>query len=570
MRTLWEKLGSDDAISWISVPIVGFVTVFGAFALANVETQGRELLFLTLATASILVVALVLLVGKQFLIRTTRVWLRPIVTATTFAIALVLRAFTFDALLVVFAFSEQQQVLQRLVASLFTVGGGLVVSAYLVVTSRELATKRKSLDSIQIALEQATREANMLLASKQSQLIDEVRTLISSKLSSNDSQSNRLKGLLDDVVRPVSHRLFREFESVLHEPKVVEVKGFDWMTLFREAMYSRTTYPLAFGTWLIWTSMNMLPALSPETGQFAAFVVALMTLTILPLVEWVWRSLPSSTSIASRALVFTGLFAGFDLALVFTLYFVSDVSLVDPSRIVSTLVSVLVAAWTVSLCFAGASLIKQINQSLGEANQLLRREIAALNGAAREFQERVSRLLHGPIQDTISKALYKANLNEGLASQRAVIQVGEDIHLLINDFSKQSRGSRDVEVFLDELVELWDGVVRIETSLDQAAAKRLMENQITSASVIEVVREGCSNAVRHGDASKIKVLISLHTASNEVQIEIANDGSKLLDNSVQGLGTQLFNKLCSDWRREQVGTQVVLICRVPLPTAYFA
>ena len=90
----------------------------------------------------------------------------------------------------------------------------------------------------------------MLLASKQTQLIEEVRALISSKLISADSQSNRLKGLLDDVVRPVSHRLFREFESVLQEPKVAEVKGFDWMILFREAMYSRTTYPLAFGVWL--------------------------------------------------------------------------------------------------------------------------------------------------------------------------------------------------------------------------------------------------------------------------------------------------------------------------------
>lgn len=565
MRTLWEKLGSNNAITWISVPIVGFVAVFGGFALANVETQGRELLFLTLATASILVVALVLLVGKQFLIRTTRVWLRPIVTVFTFAIALVLRAFTFDSLLVLFAFAEQQQVLQRLLASLFTVGGGLVVSAYLVVSSREIVEKRKSLESIQKTLEQATREANMLLASKQTQLLEEVRALISSKLSSADSQSNRLKGLLDDVVRPVSHRLFREFESVLQEPKVAEVKGFDWMTLFREAMYSRTTYPLAFGVWLIWTSMNMLPALSPETGQFAAFVVGVMTLAILPLVEWAWRKLPSSLSIASRAMVFTGLFAGFDLALVFTLHAVSDVSLVAPSRILSTLVSVLVAAWAVSLCFAGVSLIRQINLSLDEANQSLRREIAGLNGAAREFQERVSRLLHGPIQDTISKALYKVEQNNELESQQLVVQVGEDISRLINDLNKQNLGSRNVEVFLGELVELWDGVVRIEASLDEAAAYRLTQNQITSGSVIEIVREGCSNAVRHGDASEIEVLISYLAVSNQVHIQILNQGSELGDDENQGLGTQLFNKLCSEWSRDQVGTQVVLTCLVPLP-----
>lgn len=566
MRTFWEKLGSNDAISWISVPIVGFVAVFGGFALANVETQGRELLFLTLATASILVVALVLLVGKQFLIRTTRVWLRPLVTVFTFALALVFRAFTFDSLLVLFAFAEQQQVLQRLVASLFTVGGGLVVSAYLVVSSREIVEKRKSLESIQKTLEQATREANVLLASKQTQLLEEVRALISSKLSSADSQSNRLKGLLDDVVRPVSHRLFREFESVLQEPKVAEVKGFDWMTLFREAMYFRSTHPWAFGVWLIWTSMNMLPALSPDTGQFAAFVVAVMTLAILPLVEWAWRKLPSSLSIASRALVFTGLFASFDVALVFTLHVVSDVSLVAPSRILSTLVSVLVAAWAVSLCFAGISLIRKINISLDEANQSLRREIAGLNGAAREFQERVSRLLHGPIQDTISKALYKAEQSNELSKQ-LVVQVGEDISRLINDLNKQNLGSRNVEVFLKELVELWDGVVRIETSLDEAAAYRLNQNQITSGSVIEIVREGCSNGVRHGDASEIKVLISYLAASNQVQIEIINRGSKLGDDQTQGLGTQFFNKLCSEWSREQVGEQVVLTCLVPLPTS---
>jgi signal transduction histidine kinase len=567
VRNLWEKLGSDDAISWISVPIVGFVTVFGAFVLANVETQGRELLFLTLATASILVVALVLLLGKQFLIRTTRVWLRPIVTVTTFAIALVLRAFTFDALLVVFAFSEQQQVLQRLVASLFTVGGGLVVSAYLGVSSREIVEKRKSLESIQKTLEQATREASMLLASKQTQLIEEVRALISSKLISADSQSNRLKGLLDDVVRPVSHRLFREFESVLQEPKVAEVKGFDWMILFREAMYSRTTYPLAFGVWLIWTSMNMLPALSPETGQFAAFVVLVMTLAILPLVELCWRKIPSSLSIASRSLVFTGLFATFDIALVFTLHVVTDISLVAPSRILSTLVSVLVAAWAVSLCFAGVSLIRQINLSLDEANQSLRREIAGLNGAAREFQERVSRLLHGPIQDTISKALYQAEQNNSLETQHLVAQVGEDINQLINDLNNQSLGSRNVQFFLGELVQLWDGVVKIETSLDETAAHLLGQNPITSGSVIEIVREGCSNAVRHGDASDIKVSISFISSTNEVQIEIRNDGAQLDENQPQGLGTQLFNQLCSQWSRTQVGTQVMLTCLVPLPAS---
>jgi hypothetical protein len=563
VKNVWAKLGSNDAISWFSVGLVGLVSVFGSLALANVETAGRELLFMSLSLCSVACLALVLWMGRGILTRTSLGKLRPLVTIITFAIALVVRAVSFDYLLVAFSFSDLAQPLYRINSSLLTVGGGLILSAYLVVSSREIARSRQSLDLVQRRLDEATSNADLLISSRKTQLLNEIRESISAQLGSPLGRDNRLQALLDDVVRPVSHRLFREFESVLHEPKEIEVKRVDWSTLFRHAMLSRTTHPLAFGVWIGWTALNMLPAISPETGLFAALVVIGFMIVLLPLVEMIWQKLPTDTSPVARAGIFTVLYTCLDLVLVFTLEATSEVSLTEPARLLATVFSVVVAAWSIALGFSGASLLSEINKSLELANTELRRQIAALNGAARAFQERVSRLLHGPIQDTIAQAIYKSEVSK-VNSTDLVMKIRGQIEALIDGLDNYNRNFRSVEVFLKELAEMWDGVVRVSTCLEESANRQLIYDEAASGTVIEIVREGCSNAIRHGDALEVNVSINLHPETRQIEIEITNTGAGLERILVPGLGTQLLNQLCSEWSRRQVGTLVTLKCLIPL------
>jgi anti-sigma regulatory factor (Ser/Thr protein kinase) len=74
------------------------------------------------------------------------------------------------------------------------------------------------------------------------------------------------------------------------------------------------------------------------------------------------------------------------------------------------------------------------------------------------------------------------------------------------------------------------------------------------------VKEGVSNAIRHGHAKYVEISI-LEESADAIRIEISNDG--VSDSSDrQGVGSQMLDEITMNWSRELTGSGVRLVAKV--------
>ena len=100
--------------------------------------------------------------------------------------------------------------------------------------------------------------------------------------------------------------------------------------------------------------------------------------------------------------------------------------------------------------------------------------------------------------------------------------------------------------------------------IDQKTVEILDSAQTTSSIIIEVVREAVSNAIRHGDATKINIEISYVESQADVHITVANNGRLLPTESTTGIGAKLLTDMTLEWSRENQVEGVVLRAIAPI------
>jgi two-component sensor histidine kinase len=121
----------------------------------------------------------------------------------------------------------------------------------------------------------------------------------------------------------------------------------------------------------------------------------------------------------------------------------------------------------------------------------------------------------------------------------------------------------DLDRTFRDLQVLWDGVVDIHISL--SGDKTLIDaDPRTAFAASELVREACSNAIRHGKATRIDISVAVRKDDRVVEIRIDNDGLPPVSNATPGIGSQLFDEQSLEWSRKQVGDRVRVTARLPL------
>jgi glucose-6-phosphate-specific signal transduction histidine kinase len=82
----------------------------------------------------------------------------------------------------------------------------------------------------------------------------------------------------------------------------------------------------------------------------------------------------------------------------------------------------------------------------------------------------------------------------------------------------------------------WSGVIEIEHNLDQVAISPSFQRSVQT-----IVIEAVNNAVRHGHASRVEIVLSQTPSSLEIQID--SNSKTFTGNPVQGLGTKTLDRL---------------------------
>jgi signal transduction histidine kinase len=190
---------------------------------------------------------------------------------------------------------------------------------------------------------------------------------------------------------------------------------------------------------------------------------------------------------------------------------------------------------------------------LGILNSQLRQEVW-LN------RRKIAAVLHGSVQGALyAGAIRLAKSDE--PSPQEIEQVQSDIVAAINKLEVVDGSERLVDV-LDQIKDVWDGAVELELpKLDAKTIEVLEGNLVAGACVAEVIRESVSNAVKHGQAKRIRVELDLKP-HNLVEVRVSNDGQPVSKEAKAGYGSSILDEVAYEWNLESVGSQTVLTARV--------
>jgi signal transduction histidine kinase len=159
----------------------------------------------------------------------------------------------------------------------------------------------------------------------------------------------------------------------------------------------------------------------------------------------------------------------------------------------------------------------------------------------------ISRLLHGPIQNSLQAASIR--LQESPASQNAD-KVIEDLSQRMSEIApliqEETFMAPEISKALAELIELWADLAIIEVLLEQSVQIKLEQDVPAAYITLDICQEICSNAIRHAKARKIELNI---TASDKaITISMIDDGEPRKKNSEFGIGTEFLTTCSIDWR----------------------
>ena len=94
---------------------------------------------------------------------------------------------------------------------------------------------------------------------------------------------------------------------------------------------------------------------------------------------------------------------------------------------------------------------------------------------------------------------------------------------------------------ISEFFSSWSGIVRIESVISPEIDK----SGEAGTYAAQIIEESVVNAVRHGQATEIRVV--LEVLADQITVSISNNGSLAESNSETGLGSLLFNTFTSEW-----------------------
>lgn len=168
-------------------------------------------------------------------------------------------------------------------------------------------------------------------------------------------------------------------------------------------------------------------------------------------------------------------------------------------------------------------------------------------------QKSLAMELHGSVQSTLHAMAARLSRMEH-PNRQQLEEVVRTIRESLNRIENQEYlAGGSFQSLLAELRELWDGTAEISWKISADAEKLLEDDLGLARCLFEVIREAVVNAVKHGDAKRIDLVLSI--LDNELDFSVVNDG--LLVSGRSGEGEKLFDQICLTHNIKSEGSQVL-------------
>lgn len=380
-------------------------------------------------------------------------------------------------------------------------------------------------------------------------------------IESTELQDN-LKALVDEMVKPLSVDFSKEIKE-WKSPK------FD---------SSKLTFA---GFWKLIDPINQLPTpivslIALVTSSIASVFTFLDLRTALELILGVSIAAFISTKIAYLIIrrwykELKGIKRDFSITLIFFLIavppaYVQTLVLADTDDpriyVAATLLIAPLFGWLIVIGSAALGLQREVRSELLKIRDDLKWVVSRINLLSWYRRGVISRLLHGPIQNSIQVALLRLKSADEDQSEAIVREVIARIDNSIQAVLNPSISIRDEMLSLNSIQEVWGSVASISLDFDEVSKTALEQDVATFTIVTDLIHEICSNSIRHGQARQLS--IRLRADMGVVDITVTDDGNFVGEiDSSSGLGAKFLEACSMSWSRTRVTNQNILNLQVP-------
>lgn len=450
----------------------------------------------------------------------------------------------------------------RLMGSVTNVGMSILVTAVVVHRVRTYRESRRALLAERIRLVEVRDHARGRLQTMAQKTLDDVRAAIAAALDLGQSRpaeatAERIQTTIDEIVRPVSHRL--EQEQFAWEPSELDAKAeaLNWRDVIKNALTARHLYPREIG--LAITAVALSTTLRHQTPLEALYVLSCALvgtwgglLLVRRFVVTRRSAWAKRTSMVAGA-VFAGIVSGLS-TLPVKLETERPFSLVVQAPLFTLLFTVLFA-----LAGSATRQAARATARLTETTAELAWEVARLSEEYRHARLSLARALHGKVQAGMMSSLMRLRqaINDNDTQLDAMTEhTREELASLVASLGASgSQEAVSLDAVIADIQDTWEGVATCALDIDAETSGLVASDPIAMTALAELLPELAFNAIRHGQASLVTLELGFHD-DRTIHLICTDNGSRPADSGRVGLGTKLLDECALRWHRksEQTGT----------------
>jgi len=448
----------------------------------------------------------------------------------------------------------------------------VVVMAVIIDGYRTHAQRIAELLGMRAALVESRVRIDAQAQSRNEEIVERIQSVLAREVSVLDeglpeAKVAQLQRMATDIVRPMSHEMSRNVPS--WKPEVLaSPPRFEWRPILLAATSGRPFAPLITGLTLLLMAVASSTTLVPGAALRFNAVVFCASLFLLAVANRVVEKFPSSWGLAVRS-------SASVVLLLATAAITASLTVwvaLGAGNATSVFIVVLFFAAAFTGLFALTNAVQtvqeQVAESLAKSAAELRWSIARVGQVLWFQQKKLARALHGPVQSSITAAAIRMD---------AVVRAGGDPEPLLPEvrasivdslglLSATPDSVTSLQLSTDRLIGTWEGVAHIQVEIKQETLALLMADPIAETCVADALNEAVSNAVRHGGADRVDVLIDCQLSSTDgvVLLRVEDDGPASIDHTKKGLGSQILDETSVAWSLDQLDEGHILNAEFPV------
>jgi signal transduction histidine kinase len=552
--TAWHNIGSPVALSNRALALFAMPSVL-TFVIQNEQRFGGSyLIWMVLSAAVYLASIAPMLIARPWLLKLMASKPRPFLVSLLFLFSGLVRGFSVLMLGGLIGVVPTSDVFYRLTGGPLFVAGSMVIIVLFLASQvkheqalLELEKEKMRLDElrggirerIRIQLEELLAKVRITLAPTVSEVYAQLKIADD---SSSKSVAKNLMQAVEEVVRPLSHDLGRSQTERQIEPQLATLGAIKAHAILPErvALGSMLLPGLSMlGAVLIATPTIMLavPGLAGLGLSLTIFVANYLALSLLRLVFLkVW----APVWVGAFFSLFAGVVAnGITWLILAQLQLEIDGSYTQ-AGVMYSVITVLTFAQQLARTrrFDSESKIRGVIADLEIVNSQLRQE-AWLN------RKRLASVLHGPVQAALYASAMRLAQSKQISSD-LISGIEVDLNQALNKLESFGE-TENFDIVLAQISDVWNGVCDIQFEISEQMRVELRGTSSVAVCVLEVIREGISNAIKHGGATDIHVLVKPASREGLILVEISNNGRLPDADSEAGYGSQFLSEITYSW-----------------------